>query len=147
MRKALRLQVIGVNISPEQNTMNLRKPKMGVGELIDVEQFQRGTAAGLPIPLRMFFPAKCSATLPMMQLFRAPALLKSGAALVFTDIMGSDGADEKISKTSRIATQRLMKWRGLVDTFHAQGSRLQRSVICDFSTWCTFSDMTRSFQR
>jgi cyclopropane fatty-acyl-phospholipid synthase-like methyltransferase len=37
-------KVIGVNISPEQNTMNLQEAeKMGVGELINVEQFQRRT--------------------------------------------------------------------------------------------------------
>jgi hypothetical protein len=101
--------VIGVNISPEQNTMNLQEAKDGVGELIDkVEQFQRGTAAEFTDTFTHVLSCEvlCHAA-DKMQLFasssasRSPVLLLSLPTLWVPTV-----PTRKFQKTSRIATQR-----------------------------------------
>jgi sarcosine/dimethylglycine N-methyltransferase len=112
-------KVIGVNISPEQNKMNLEEAvKMGVGELINVKlnNFNEGLPAEFTDTFTHVLSCEvlCHAA-DKMQLFKElQRVMKPGAALVFTDIMGSDGADEKILKdfTDRNATTEMARPSG-----------------------------------
>ena len=106
-------KVISFNISPEQNQMNLDEAKrLGVGELISVRCGDFNDRANFPpsdlgevthvISCEVF----CHAASKPNLLADVRKIVQPGAALVFTDIMGADGADEKTLKgfTDRNAT-------------------------------------------
>lgn len=109
-------KVVGANISPEQNRMNAEEAeKLGLGDLVTVELLNFND--GLPedwadkfthvVSCEVFCHAAHKPTL-LKDLKRC---MKPGGALVFTDIMGADGADEKILKdfTDRNATTKMAR--------------------------------------
>ena len=108
-------KVRGANISPEQNKMNLKEAKkLGVGELVDVTLCNFND--GLPFPDNSFShivscEVLCHAANKPVLFQELKRVLKPGGAFVFTDIMGADGADEKILKdfTDRNATTKMAR--------------------------------------
>mmetsp|Transcript_11268 Transcript_11268/g.23858 ORF Transcript_11268/g.23858 Transcript_11268/m.23858 type:complete len:307 (-) Transcript_11268:60-980(-) len=108
-------KVMGGNISPEQNKMNLEEAeKLGVGELVDVTLCNFND--GLPFPDDSFShivscEVLCHAANKPVLFQELKRVLKPGGAFVFTDIMGADGADEKILKdfTDRNATTKMAR--------------------------------------
>lgn len=131
-------KVMGANISPEQNSMNLAEAeKLGVGELVDVTLCNFND--GLPQEWTGKFTHIVSCEV-LCHAANKPALfkdlnrcLKPGGAFVFTDIMGADGADEKVLKdfTDRNATTRMARpveyLELLKETNYFQGSFLDFS--------------------
>jgi len=104
-------KVMGANISPEQNKMNLLEAKKeGVGELVDVTLCNFND--GLPEEWTNKFThvisceVLCHAANKPELFKQINRILQPGGAFVFTDIMGADGADEKVLKdfTDRNAT-------------------------------------------
>lgn len=131
-------KVLGVNISPEQNKMNLAEAaKMGVGELVDVQLCNFND--GLPEEFYGKFThvisceVLCHAASKPSLFADLKKVLKPGGAFVFTDIMGSDGADEKVLKdfTDRNATTKMARPSEylvlLKETGYLQGSFLDFS--------------------
>lgn len=117
MAQTFGCQVLGVNISPEQNKMNLeRAAELGVGDLVNVEL--RNFNMGLPEEWTNSFThilsceVLCHAGDKQGLMRDLHRILKPGGALVFTDIMGSDGADEKVLKdfTDRNATTQMARY-------------------------------------
>jgi cyclopropane fatty-acyl-phospholipid synthase-like methyltransferase len=109
-------KVIGVNISPEQNKMNLEEAaKLGVGELVDVKlcNFNDGLPAEFTDTFTHILSCEvlCHAADKPTLFKELQRVMKPGAAFVFTDIMGADGADEKILKdfTDRNATTEMAR--------------------------------------
>mmetsp|Transcript_24125 Transcript_24125/g.77819 ORF Transcript_24125/g.77819 Transcript_24125/m.77819 type:complete len:310 (-) Transcript_24125:484-1413(-) len=122
LAKTYGCQVVSFNISPEQNRMNEEEAqKLGVGDLIRVVEGNFNVA----------FPPKeqlgvgefthvvscevfCHAASKPDLLQGISDLLAPGGALVFTDIMGADGADEKALKdfTDRNATTEMARPSG-----------------------------------
>ena len=109
-------KVLGVNISPEQNRMNLEEAaKLGVGDLVDVKLLNFND--GLPEDWTSTFThiisceVLCHAASKPAILKELSRLLKPGGAFVFTDIMGAEGADEKVLKdfTDRNATTKMAR--------------------------------------
>lgn len=109
-------KVVGANISPGQNRMNLEEAeKLGVGELIDVALCNFND--GLPEDWTDRFThvisceVLCHAADKPTLFLELQRVLQQGGALVFTDIMGADGADEKILKdfTDRNATTKMAR--------------------------------------
>ena len=109
-------KVLGANISPEQNRMNLEEAaKLGVGELVDVKLLNFND--GLPEDWTDMFThvisceVLCHAASKPAILKELARVLKPGGALVFTDIMGAEGADEKVLKdfTDRNATTKMAR--------------------------------------
>ncbi|VEU42982.1 unnamed protein product [Pseudo-nitzschia multistriata] len=108
-------KVMGANISPEQNKMNLDEAeKLGVGELVDVTLCNFND--GLPFDDNSFShiiscEVLCHAADKVTLFKELKRVLKPGGAFVFTDIMGADGADEKILKdfTDRNATTKMAR--------------------------------------
>ena len=102
---------MGANISPEQNKMNLEEAKaLGVGDLVDVtlNNFNEGLPADWTDTFTHVISCEvlCHAA-SKPELFKdLKRVLKPGGAFIFTDIMGADGADEKVLKdfTDRNAT-------------------------------------------
>jgi sarcosine/dimethylglycine N-methyltransferase len=109
-------KVFGLNISPEQNKMNLDEAKkLGVGHLISCELADFNN--GLPMELTGKFTHIISCEV-LCHAANKPALFRElirvsqpGAAFAFTDIMGADGADEKVLKdfTDRNATTKMAR--------------------------------------
>jgi sarcosine/dimethylglycine N-methyltransferase len=109
-------QVMGANISPEQNNMNLEEAKkLGVGDLVDVKLCDFNN--GLPDEWTGKFTHIVSCEV-LCHAANKPALfkdlkrcLKPGGAFVFTDIMGADGANEEVLKdfTDRNATTKMAR--------------------------------------
>jgi len=109
-------KVMGANISPEQNKMNLAEAaKLGVGDLVDVTL--KNFNDGLPEEWTGKFThvvsceALCHAASKPAIFKELTRVLKPGGAFVFTDIMGADGADEKVLKdfTDRNATTKMAR--------------------------------------
>ena len=118
------------NISPEQNQMNLDEAKrLGVGELISVRCGDFNDRANFPpsdlgevthvISCEVF----CHAASKPNLLADVRKIVQPGAALVFTDIMGADGADEKALKdfTDRNATTAMARPSQYLDWLKAAG--------------------------
>jgi len=123
-------KVISFNISPEQNQMNLDEAKrLGVGELISVRCGDFNDRANFPpsdlgevthvISCEVF----CHAASKPNLLADVRKIVQPGAALVFTDIMGADGADEKALKdfTDRNATTAMARPSQYLDWLKAAG--------------------------
>lgn len=109
-------RIMGVNISPEQNKMNLTEASnAGVGHLVDVILCNFND--GLPGDWTGLFThvvsceVLCHAASKPDLFLEVKRVLKSGGAFVFTDIMGADGADEKVLKdfTDRNATTKMAR--------------------------------------
>ena len=128
--KTFGCKVISFNISPEQNQMNLAEAKkLGVGDLITVREGNFNDKASFPptdlgkvthvISCEVFCHAASKPTL----LKDVLSILEPGGALVFTDIMGADGADEKALKdfTDRNATTEMARPAGYLDDLRAAG--------------------------
>lgn len=109
-------KVHGVNISPEQNKMNLEEAaKLGIGNLVtvDVANFNEGLPQEWTgkfthiVSCEVLCHAADKATL-FKELKR---IMAPGAAFAFTDIMGADGANEKALKdfTDRNATTKMAR--------------------------------------
>lgn len=108
--------VIGANISPAQNEMNVAEAnRLGISERLDVQLLDFNE--GLPVEWNERFTHAVScevfchaASKPalLVELFRC---LQPGGSLAFTDIMGADGADEKALKdfTDRNATTKMAR--------------------------------------
>jgi len=131
-------RVMGVNISPEQNGMNLEEAeKLGVGELVDVTL--NNFNDGLPMEWTDTFThvisceVLCHAASKFDLFVELKRVLKPGGAFVFTDIMGADGADEKVLKdfTDRNATTQMARPTEYFDLLKKSGY-LQPSFL-DFS--------------
>jgi cyclopropane fatty-acyl-phospholipid synthase-like methyltransferase len=112
-------KVMGVNISPEQNKMNLEEAvTAGVGDLVDVTlcNFNNGLPAEFTDKFTHVISCEvlCHAADKMALFKELQRVMKPGAAFVFTDIMGSDGADEKVLKdfTDRNATTEMARPSG-----------------------------------
>lgn len=104
-------KVMGANIAPAQNTMNLEEAaKLGVGELVDVTlcNFNDGLPAEWTDTFTHVISCEvlCHAASKPDLFLEIKRVLKPGGAFVFTDIMGADGANEKVLKdfTDRNAT-------------------------------------------
>lgn len=104
-------QVVGANIAPEQNAWNLKEAeKLGVGHLVSVTL--NNFNDGLPEEWTNKFTHVVSCEVlchaaDKMTLFKdLKRCMQPGAGFAFTDIMGADGADEKVLKdfTDRNAT-------------------------------------------
>jgi cyclopropane fatty-acyl-phospholipid synthase-like methyltransferase len=107
---------MGANISPEQNKMNLEEAaKLGVGELVDVKlaNFNDGLPAEWTDKFTHVLSCEvlCHAADKPTLFQDLKRVMVPGAAFVFTDIMGADGADEKILKdfTDRNATTKMAR--------------------------------------
>jgi cyclopropane fatty-acyl-phospholipid synthase-like methyltransferase len=109
-------KVIGINISPEQNNVNLTEAaKLGLKDKIEValHNFNDGLPQGWTKKFTHVLSCEvlCHAA-SKKDLFRELLrVLKDGGAFVFTDIMGADGADEKVLKdfTDRNATTKMAR--------------------------------------
>ena len=109
-------QVQGLNISPEQNKINVEEAKkLGVGHLVSVDLADFND--GLPQEYTGKFTHIISCEV-LCHAANKPALFQElkrvsqpGAAFAFTDIMGADGADEKVLKdfTDRNATTKMAR--------------------------------------
>ena len=109
-------KVIGVNISPEQNKMNMEEAaRLGVGELVDVKlaNFNEGLPQDWTEKFThvMSCEVLCHAADKDALFQEIKRVLVPGGAFVFTDIMGADGADEKVLKdfTDRNATSKMAR--------------------------------------
>lgn len=109
-------RVMGANISPEQNKMNLAEAeKLGVKELVDVSLVNFNN--GLPEEWTGKFThivsceVLCHAANKPQLFAELQRVMKPGAPFCFTDIMGADGADEKVLKdfTDRNATTKMAR--------------------------------------
>mmetsp|Transcript_19970 Transcript_19970/g.33153 ORF Transcript_19970/g.33153 Transcript_19970/m.33153 type:complete len:302 (-) Transcript_19970:159-1064(-) len=108
--------VVGANISPEQNKMNLAEAaKLGVGDQISVvlANFNNGLPAEWTNKFTHILSCEvlCHAANKPELFNELTRVLQPGGAFVFTDIMGSDGADEKVLKdfTDRNATTKMAR--------------------------------------
>lgn len=104
-------KVMGCNISPQQNKMNLEEAeKLGVGELVDVTlaNFNEGLPEEWTGKFTHIVSCEvlCHAASKPTLFAQLRKVLKPGGAFIFTDIMGADGANEKALKdfTDRNAT-------------------------------------------
>lgn len=109
-------KVMGANISPQQNKMNLEEAeKLGVGELVDVtlNNFNEGLPEEWTNKFTHIVSCEvlCHAADKSALFLDLKRCLKPGGAFVFTDIMGADGADEKVLKdfTDRNATAKMAR--------------------------------------
>jgi len=131
-------KVLGVNISPEQNKMNLEEAeKEGVAELVEVKLCNFND--GLPEEFHGKFThilsceVLCHAADKPSLLKELTRCLKPGGAFVFTDIMGADGADEKVLKdfTDRNATTKMARPSDYMKTLKESG--FEQVSFMDFS--------------
>lgn len=131
-------KVVGVNISPEQNRMNKEEAtKLGVGDLVEV--YLNNFNDGLPAEFTGKFTHVISCEV-LCHAASKPALfqelkrvLKPGGAFVFTDIMGADGADEKVLKdfTDRNATTKMARPSEYLELLKESG--FKQGSYLDFS--------------
>ena len=123
-------KVVSFNISPEQNNMNLEEAaRLGVKELISVVEGNFNDAATFPpkelpkithiVSCEVFCHAASKPAL-LGDIFK---MLEPGGALVFTDIMGADGANEKALKdfTDRNATTEMARPSGYLQQMKDAG--------------------------
>jgi len=103
-------KVMGCNISPEQNKMNMEEAKkLGVEDLVDVTlcNFNEGLCFDQNTFTHVVScEVLCHASNKSSLFQEIKRVLKPGGAFVFTDIMGADEVDEKKLKdfTDRNAT-------------------------------------------
>lgn len=113
-------KVHSFNISPEQNDMNRKEAeRLGISHLIDISAGDFNVDFPPPALLNKFtHVVSCEV---FCHAASKPALLKAikdmlipGGVLVYTDIMGADGADEKVLKdfTDRNATTEMARPSG-----------------------------------
>ncbi|KAJ1462916.1 S-adenosyl-L-methionine-dependent methyltransferase [Pelagophyceae sp. CCMP2097] len=123
-------KVHSFNISPEQNAMNVEEAaRLGIGHLITVAAGDFNKADFPPKELAGKFThvvsceVFCHAASKHKLLTAVHQMLVPGGALVFTDIMGADGADEKALKdfTDRNATTTMARPAGYMDILRAAG--------------------------
>jgi len=131
-------KVIGVNISPEQNKMNLEEAeKLGVKELVNVVlcNFNEGLPAEWTDKFTHIVSCEvlCHAANKTQLFAELQRVMVPGAPFSFTDIMGADGADEKVLKdfTDRNATTKMARPSEYADILKDSGFK-QVSFI-DFS--------------
>ena len=123
-------KVLSFNISPEQNGMNLEEAKrLGVGELITVHEGNFNDEKNFPpkalpkvshiVSCEVF----CHAASKPKLLKDILTMLEPGGVLVFTDIMGADGANEKALKdfTDRNATTEMARPSGYLQQLKDAG--------------------------
>lgn len=135
-------QVIGVNISPEQNKMNLEEAKrLGLQDKVQVKLCNFND--GLPAEWTNKFTHVLSCEV-LCHAADKPALFQElqrvlvpGGAFVFTDIMGADNIskeDEKILKdfTDRNATTQMARPTEYIRMLQAAG--FENASFNDFST-------------
>jgi sarcosine/dimethylglycine N-methyltransferase len=131
-------RVTGVNISPQQNEMNLEEARrLGVKGLVDVTLCNFND--GLPEDWTSVFTHVVSCEVlchaaSKPDLFRdIKRVLKPGGAFVFTDIMGADGANERVLKdfTDRNATIKMARPAEYIALIADSG--LQGPSFIDFS--------------
>lgn len=131
-------KVMGLNISPEQNKMNLEEAaRLGVGDLVDVTLANFND--GLPAEFTGMFTHVISCEVlchaaSKSDLFKdLKSILKPGGAFVFTDIMGADGADEEVLKdfTDRNATTKMARPSEYLNLLRDTG--YQQVSFLDFS--------------
>ena len=108
--------VVGCNISPQQNTMNLQQAQeLGLSDLVSVHllNFNHGLPADWTGTFSHVLSCEvlCHAANKEALLGELFRVLKPGGALVFTDIMGADDADEKVLQdfTDRNATTQMAR--------------------------------------
>jgi sarcosine/dimethylglycine N-methyltransferase len=131
-------KVMGVNISPEQNKINLEEAaKLGVGELVDVKlcNFNGGLPVGFVDKFTHVISCEvlCHAASKPNLFQDLKRVLKPGGAFVFTDIMGADGADENVLKdfTDRNATTKMARPSEYLDMLKEAG--YNQGSFLDFS--------------
>jgi len=132
-------QVVGVNIAPEQNRMNEEEAaRLGVGDKITVVLHNFND--GLPAEWEGRFTHVLSCEV-LCHAASKPSLfedlkrcLQPGGAFVFTDIMGADGADEKVLKdfTDRNATTKMARPTEYLSMLGQAGFR--NASFIDFSS-------------
>lgn len=108
--------VMGANISPAQNAMNLAEAeKLGVADKISVtlNNFNEGLPADWTDKFTHVISCEvlCHAANKGSLFDDLQRVMKPGAAFAFTDIMGAEGADEKVLKdfTDRNATTKMAR--------------------------------------
>lgn len=109
-------KVHGVNISPEQNKMNLDEAqKLGVGHLVtcEVANFNEGLPQDWTDKFTHIVSCEvlCHAADKAALFKDLKRIMAPGASFAFTDIMGADGANEKALKdfTDRNATTKMAR--------------------------------------
>jgi len=109
-------KVVGVNISPAQNEMNLKEAeKLGVADKISVTlaNFNEGLPAEWTDRFTHVISCEvlCHAANKPDLFEELLRIMKPGAAFAFTDIMGAEGANEKVLKdfTDRNATTKMAR--------------------------------------
>jgi cyclopropane fatty-acyl-phospholipid synthase-like methyltransferase len=132
-------KVLGVNISPEQNKMNLAEAAtLGVGDLVDVQllNFNDGLPADWTDKFTHVLSCEvlCHAADKAALFKDLVRVLKPGGAFVFTDIMGADGADEKVLKdfTDRNATTKMARPSEYLTMLRT--AKFENASFYDFST-------------
>jgi sarcosine/dimethylglycine N-methyltransferase len=112
-------QVLSFNLSPEQNNMNVQEAtRLGVADNISVQagNFNQGLPDDWTHKFTHVVSCEvfCHAASKPALLTEIHRCLQPGGALVFTDIMGADGADEKALKdfTDRNATTEMARPSG-----------------------------------
>lgn len=130
--------VIGANISPEQNKMNLAEAdKLGIGDAVSVEllNFNNGLPEAWTNKFTHILSCEvlCHAADKAALFTELHRVLQPGGAFVFTDIMGANGADEQVLKdfTDRNATTKMAR----PDDYQAllQDAKFGQVSYCDFS--------------
>lgn len=131
-------KVVGANIAPEQNDMNLQEAeKLGVKELIEVQllNFNDGLPADWTDKFTHVVSCEvlCHAADKTQIFAEIMRVLKPGGSLAFTDIMGADGADEKVLKdfTDRNATTKMARPSEYLELLRAGG--FKQGSFNDFS--------------
>lgn len=131
-------RVVGANISPNQNDMNLAEAKvLGVDELIEVMLLDFNE--GLPEEWTNKFThvisceVLCHAADKAVIFKEIMRVMKDGAAFTFTDIMGAEEADEKVLKdfTDRNATTKMARPNEYVTLMKKSG--FKNASFLDFS--------------
>lgn len=128
--------MIGANISPEQNKMNLEEAeKLGVVVSAELLNFNDGLPDEWTNKFTHILSCEvlCHAADKAALFSELHRVLQPGGAFVFTDIMGANGANEQVLKdfTDRNATTKMARpseYTALLET--AQFSQVS---YCDFS--------------
>ena len=136
-------QVVGCNISPAQNDMNLAEAKvLGIDEFIDVKFLDFNN--GLPEEWTNRFThvisceVLCHAANKALLFQELLRVMQPGAGFAFTDIMGAEGADEKVLKdfTDRNATTKMARpseYLTLLKNKEGHGEGFLNGSFVDFS--------------
>lgn len=142
-------KVVGCNISPAQNDMNLAEAKvLGIDEFIEVRLLDFNI--NLPEEWTNKFTHVISCEV-LCHAANKPSLfqellrvMQPGAAFAFTDIMGAEGADEKVLKdfTDRNATTKMARpseYLALLKNKDGEGEGFLNGSFIDFSQHLLYS--------